>query len=84
MVFQNTCVFENAKICDNVYALRDAKVSENAIVSDNAWVFGDKAHIYGKAQICEFTTIYGNAVLKENKKFSEDVCGVDQDVNKAA
>ncbi len=76
-VFDKAIVYGGSNIYDNAKVSGSARVGPCANIHDNA-------HVSGKAQICQFTTIYGNAVLKENKKFSEDVCGFDQDINNAA
>ncbi|WP_375630760.1 MULTISPECIES: hypothetical protein [unclassified Bartonella] len=80
-VYDNAVINGNAKI--GGYVFGNAVVSDNAVITEGALIYDnarvyENAYVSGKAQICQFTTIYGNAVLKENKKFSEDVCGVDK------
>ena len=59
-VYDNACVFGDARVFDDACIYGNAWVFGDALVYDNACVFGD-ACIYGNARVCRDAQIFSNA-----------------------
>ena len=58
-VYDNACVWDNARVCGN------ARVYGNACVWNNARVCGN-AHVYDNARVCGNARVYKNSEVHEN------------------
>lgn len=78
-VFDNSCVYDSAEICNNAEIHDFAIVNENAAINGDVYV-GCLAHICGNAYVDDCTLItgssciHGNARICGNTRIRDNVC----------
>ena len=76
-VFDNACVYDNARVLCNAYVCGnacvydnaqiydDARICDDVCVYDNAYVYGD-ARVFGNACVCDDAEVFDNARVLGN------------------
>jgi UDP-3-O-[3-hydroxymyristoyl] glucosamine N-acyltransferase len=70
-VFDNACVYDNARVSCNAYVCGNACVYDNAQIYDSARICDDVC-VYGNAYVYGDARVFGNACVCDNAEVSDN------------
>ena len=70
---ENLSQYDNAWVYDNACVFGDARVFDNVCVYDNAWVYG-YARVYDNACVYGYARVSGDARVFDNARVFDDAC----------